>query len=240
MRTLSLLLFVFMCSCSAKDEAGDALNAARRLAAEGKFKQALTKHVWFHNHGLDADPSYSGVRLSFALADWIELGKKYPQALMTLKDIRDEKSLRLLMGETNRALFRDVESINDHLGESGATVDLFKKIDAAQPEVAGSLYNLAEEALVAAREYALARKYLGDPRSRLAKAKLRFEDGMQYANTSRNGDASRKAFESIFTDEILRIVIVLDKTGDSVMARETQSKALTVLESPAIRNAINQ
>ncbi len=229
-----------MCSCSAKDEAEDALSAARRLAAEGEFERALEKHVWFHNHGLEADPSYYGVRLSFALSDWIELGKKYPQALVTLKSIRDEKTSRLLLGETNRALFHDVESINDHLGESEATVDLFKKLEAAQSEFAASIYDLADESLIAAREYGLARKYLGDPMSRLTKAKRRFDEGMQYAKTSRSGDASRKAFESIFTDEVVRIVTVLDKTGDSDRAREIQSKALAVLESPAIRNAINQ
>jgi tetratricopeptide (TPR) repeat protein len=240
MRTLSLLLLVFMCSCNANDEAEDALSAARRLAAEGKFKQALEKHVWFHNHGLEADPSYYGVRLSFALADWVELGKKYPEALATLKSIRDEKTSRLLMGETNRGPFHDVESINDHLGEPRATVDLFKKLEAAQPEFAGSVYDLADESLIAAREYGLARKYLGDPMSRLTNAKRRFEEGMHYVKTSRSGDASRKAFESIFSDEIVRIVTALDKTGDSDMAREIQSKALAVLESPAIRNAINQ
>jgi len=239
MRMFSLLLLVFVCSCGTRDEAKDALCSARRLAAEGKFKQALEKHVWFHNHGLEADPSYYGVRLSFALADWIELGKKYPEALVTLKSIRDEKTSRLLAGEADRALFHDVESINDWLGESKATVDLFRKIEGIRPEFATSVYSLVDEALIEAGEYDLAKKHLGDPMTRFERAKHRFDKGIQYAKTSRHGDASREALEHIFTNDIIRIITVLDKTGDSDKAREIQLKALTVFESPAIRNAIN-
>ena len=39
-------------------------------------------------------PSYYGVRLSFALSDWVELGTLYPKALDTLKGIRAEKTSR--------------------------------------------------------------------------------------------------------------------------------------------------
>jgi hypothetical protein len=240
MPALLLLLLATLCSCTPKDDAEDALRAARRLAAEGKFEQALEKHVWFHHHALEVNPGYYGVRLSFALSDWIELGKKHPKALVTLRSIRDEKTARLLAGEANRELFHDVESINDHLQESRATVDLFKKLEESRPEFGASVYDVADEALIAAGEHDLAKKYLGDPMDRFAHAKQRFEEGMEYARSSRNGDVSRKAFERIFADEIVRIITVLDRTGDSGQAREVQSKALIVLDSPAIRNAIQK
>lgn len=229
-----------MCSCSAKDEAEEALNAARRLAAEGKYEQALEKQVWFHKHALETRPSYYGVRLSYALSDWIDLGKKYPAALAKLKGIRDEKTSRLLGGERDREIFHDVVAINGHLGESETTVELFKKLEVAQPDLAASVYDLADEALVSAREYGLAKKYLGDPMARLESAKRNFDEGMEYAKTSRSGDASRKAFERIFTDEIVRTITVLDKTGSPEAAREVQSKALAILEARAIRDAIGK
>lgn len=225
-----------MSSRSAKDEAGEAFHAARRLTAEGKYEQALEKQVWFHNHALESRPSYYGVRLSYSLSDWIKLGKKYPPALAKLRGIKDEKTARLLAGENNRELFNDVVSINDYLGESKATVGLFKKLEAVQPDFAASVYGLASEALVSAQEYDLAKKYLGDPIARLERAKRNFYDGMDSAKTS--GDACRRAFERIFTDEIVRIITVLDKTGSPEAAREFQSKALAILEVPAIRDAI--
>ncbi len=239
-RALTFLILVTMCSCGQKDQAEDALDQARRLASEGKFEEALQKHIWFHNHALEVDPAYYGVRLSFALRDWVELGKKYPAALTALRKIRDEKTSRLVTGQADRNLFHDVESINEYLDESAATVELFKKIEVAQPDFAASVYDLADKALIATGEYALAKRYLGNPITRFETAKRQFEDGMRYAKTSQKDDASRRAFERIFTDRVVRIIRVLDKSGDQDQAREIQSKALVVLDNSTIRNAISR
>lgn len=221
-----------------KNRADEAFDAAKRLAAEGKFPEALAKHIWFHDHALEVDQSYYGVRLSYALAYWIELGQKYSPALVALHQIRDRKTSRLLAGETERALFHDVESINDHLHQPAATVELFKKIEAMHPKFAASVYDLVEEALVATREYALARRHLGDPARRFLVTKRNFDEGMEYSETGRAAEASRRATETIFVDEIVRIITVLDKTGDRAAAQAIQAKALVVLQSPAISNAI--
>lgn len=236
----TFFILLALCACSPKDSDKDPLEQSRQLASQGKFEEALQKHVWIHEHALEANPAYYGVRLSFALADWVELGSKYPKALATLKGIRDEKTARLLAGDLDREIFHDVESINDHLKDSRATVDLFKKMDGAQPEFAASVYDLADGALIVAGEYGLAKKYMGDPMIRFATAKQRFDEGMEFAKSSRIGDASRKAFESLFTEEIVRIITVLDKTGDSQAARVVKSKALVVLDNPVITNAIKQ
>jgi len=220
------------------DKAQEALNEARKFAAEGKFEESLERHVWFHEHALEVRPSYYGVRLSYALSDWAELGKMYPKALQTLKGIRDEKTSRLLAGQVDRQLFHDVESINDHLNESLATVELFKAIQATRPDFAASIYDLADEALIAAEEYVLAAKYLTEPLSRFEFAKDNFVEGMENAKTSQNTDQRRRAHEHIFADETVRLIVVLSKTGNQALAREIRSKALSVLDSPTIRDAL--
>jgi len=53
------------------DRATAALDAAKNLALQQKFDAALKKHIWFHNYALKIRKSLYGVRLSFALADWI-------------------------------------------------------------------------------------------------------------------------------------------------------------------------
>jgi len=93
--------------------------------------------------------------------------------------------------------------------------------------------------MVSAREYDLAKKYLGDPIARLENAKRDFDYGMNYASTSEKPDAVRTAFEEIFIREAVRIIVVLRETGEPEVAREVQSKALSTLESQAIRDAIN-
>jgi len=232
-RTLAFVFLVTMCSCRHKDRAENALDQAERLAEEGKYQEALEKHIWYHNHALEINEAQYGFRLSFALADWAELGKKYPPALKALRGIRDEKTSQLLTGRVAKDLFVDVRSINNYLGESQATVELFKKIGDTQPEFAASIYDVADKELIEAEEYALAKKYLGDPNTRFNTAKAIFDRGKPFGDTHR-----RQAYERIFTDKIVRIITVLEKTGDRNEARGIQLKALLVLESSVIRDAI--
>jgi hypothetical protein len=221
-----------------KDKAKAALDAARKLASQGKFKASLQKHIWFHNHALNVCESYYGIRLSFALADWMDLAGKYPPALSALKRIRDEKTKRLLAGKTDRSLFHDVESINERLNKPTATVDLFKRIDKTNERFATSIYDLADEAIIAAGEYTLARKHLGNPDRRFEIAQRNFEEGMQFAKTSPCKAASRRAFKTIFAGDLVRLITVLHNAGEPRAAKQLQSKALKVLNHRAIRNAI--
>jgi hypothetical protein len=221
-----------------KDRARAALDAAKRLAAQGKFNAALKKHIWFHDHALEIRKSYYGVRLSFALAYWMELAQKYPPALAALRKIRDKKTASLSRGKASRALFHDVESINDRLKESTATVALFRRIDIMNERFASSIYELADEAIIAAGEYTLARKHLGDPTMRFEIAQRNFEEGMQHAKTSRCSAASRRAHRAIFVGEVVRLITVLDKAGEIGVAKQFQSMALKLFNHKAIRNAI--
>jgi tetratricopeptide (TPR) repeat protein len=223
------------------DPAKEALNQAVALAAAGKYAEALEKHVWYHEHALDSGYGQYGVRLSFALKYWVELGAKYPPALEKLKAIRGENMASILGGELSRELFHDIHAIDHSLGESEATVQFFKEIAVKQPEFAGTVYDLADEALIAHEEYELAARYLGDPLERLETAQRGFEHGMTYARGQSDPERAEKAretFEGIFERDILRIMTVLEKTGDVDRAREVQKKALGIFDSSKIRTAL--
>ncbi|PWU10034.1 MAG: hypothetical protein C5B50_26215 [Verrucomicrobia bacterium] len=242
-RTCSLVALIILCGCAKtrvpRDAAEQALDDARRLAESGDYAGALEKHVWFHNHALGVRPSYYGVRLSFALADWVELGQKYPPALEKLRSIRDAKASSLSTGLQNRELFHDVVAINQYLEQPVKTVVLFKEIDGSNPQFASKVYDLAQTALVDNKEYELAKKYLHDPEVRFAHAKENFEEGMRWAKQS-GGEDSREAFEQIFTDDVTTIITILKETGDQDRARKIQSEALSVLKSEKVRNALKQ
>jgi hypothetical protein len=237
LQTLSVLLS-FVCVCLAEDDPGRVLEDARRLTAEGDYEGALAKHVWFHDNALNSGAGYYGVRLSFALTEWMKLGAKYPKALEKLKSIRDEKTQRLEHGKGTRALFHDVESINESLGQKSATVDLFKKLQAVDPKFGSMLFDIADEALLEAGEFELARKYMGDPAERLAIVRERYVDGLQSTGEGEQKEAARGAFERIFTGEVLRIIKVLSETGDNAGAKRIQEDALKTLSNDAIRRAV--
>ena len=56
------------------------LREAQDDARAGRYPDALAKHVWFHENALTYAPAMYGVRLSFALSYWVNLGNLYPPA----------------------------------------------------------------------------------------------------------------------------------------------------------------
>src|SRR5690349_10482282 len=86
-----LTAFVWNGFAHAEDQDPQAvLNEARQLAQAGKYEEALAKHLWYHENALRIQPSQLGVRVSFALAAWRDLGEKFPKAHDALVGIRDE------------------------------------------------------------------------------------------------------------------------------------------------------
>lgn len=227
---LALLLASSPCQ-AAESEAGKALKEAVQLASEGKYEEALQKHLWYHEHAEEIEPGQAGVRVSFALAYWADLGKKYPKALEALKSIRDQGTARLLAGEGDWKLFFEVDAINNALGEPRTTVELFKKIDAANPDLAAKVYGGASRTLVALGEHELVRKYMPDPSEQLRNARETLE--LSRTHGSAHG-------ERMFTDQVVRLITTLEKIGEHQRALEIQAEALKAVDSPAIRDAVKQ
>jgi hypothetical protein len=73
---------------------------------------------------------------------------------------------------------------------------------------------------------------------RITLARSVYDAGMRSAGTSRDNEWSNKAFEAIFTNDIVMIITVLDNTGDSETARKIQFKALSILASPEIEKTL--
>lgn len=122
-----------------------AYDDAKRYAREGKFAEALERHEWFHQHALEYHPACYGVRLSFALSAWKELGEKYPPALESLRLVRDDGNSRLRAGDAADELFHDVVSINHTLGEDGSTMALFGELEASDGDAAKRRFRYLKE-----------------------------------------------------------------------------------------------
>ena len=219
-------------------EADRALEEAKALANAGDYEGALQKHLWYHEHALSVDPAHYGVRLSFALSDWMDLGKKYPKAIEALKAIRDRKTAQLAAGKYDFDTFMDVVAINEQLGDASASVETFKQIAASSPGEATGAYSVVEETLVNAKEFALARQYMGDPAERLATATRNVVGSRGSGSRKGLSAEARKAIESNFCDTVIRIITVLKETGDTAGAAKIQAEALKTVDRPEIRNAL--
>jgi len=223
-------------------QAQEVLERARNARLAGKYEDALRDHLWFHEHALEEDPSMAGVRLSFALRDWIYLAEQFPLARRALQAIRDRDTQRILNGSATLARFHDVSAINSALGEERATHDLFTQIDAQLPELAKACAELALPALVAVEDFQLARRYLPDPVARIAALAKRVNDFAE--DLAKRGNVSSApqllAFVLNYTKEVRLIVEVFRRLGEDEEVAKASVAALDSLKSEALRDAVQR
>jgi predicted Ser/Thr protein kinase len=142
---------------------------AKDLMNQQRYEDSLQRQIWYHNHSI-SDPAQTGVRNSFALSDWVELGRRYPKAMQALIEIRDEDGRKISSGEGYFDLFLETASINSELGNQEGTRALFKKLAAAPDKaLAQQCFPLAQDVLVNSGDYELCRNFMGDPESRFKK-----------------------------------------------------------------------
>ena len=137
--------------------------------------RGLPFELLFHDHALDDDLSLAGVRLSYAISEWVDLGEVYPPALRALESLRDAKTEILINGAQDARLFHDVESINEALGQVERTRDLFKIIAANNRGIAEKCFRVAPESLVYTKEFDLARRFMLQPRSEVDRFAVPFK-----------------------------------------------------------------
>lgn len=200
------------------------LNEAQSDAMSGRYEDALAKHVWFHENALKIRPSLYGVRLSFALGYWQQLGIVYPAAKDKLIEIRDEAVKRVSQGDDARAYFHDFESINDVLGDDDRTVRLFISLEKDQPKLAAEVFDIAQPALVRAGEFKVCGKYI-DPERDFHLFVREHRVGMQLAEDSQIGEAHIGFAQQKFANEVSTLVALLVVCDRKAEAAEIAARA---------------
>lgn len=219
--------------------ANERLDKARADADAGRYEEALRGYIWFHDHALEERPSLYGVRLSYALHDWVELAHIYPPAMVELKAKRDEKSDRLGRGEGSRGLFHDVKSINEYLADYESTYDLFVRLMGSNAALADKCADLAVQAIVKSKDFVLARKLLKDPeRSVRNWSKALNEDVANLASNPPHAAVRLDAYVHNYAAQVQLVLDVLDGAGEPDLAKLLYERALTSVESKSVRNAV--
>ncbi len=208
----------------------------REAALAGRYEEALQEYVWFHHHALEHNPALYGVRLSFALSDWLELAESYPEARRVLEEIRDEKSTTLARGDGSRELFHDVASINEYLGAELETYKLFRLLGARSPEFAKQCADLALEAIVSARDFELARDNSPSPENALLRFSADLNEDVARFKSGPPVKAPRlDAYTHIYCDRVGTLIQIINGLGDLETARCTREWAVALVEDKAIR-----
>jgi hypothetical protein len=185
------------------------LERGRTAAREGRFEEALDEFIWFHDHALEFVPALRGVRLSFAIIYWLELGKEYPNALVALSEIRDRKAAALVAGDADADLFKDIESINGYLKQENLTYDLFASIDKKFPDLAKCCFSYAVPSIVKSGDFEMARRYIADPETTLDRFLEDFNKRIEEMREGPHRDMRLDAFVRIFSQKVQVLVATL-------------------------------
>lgn len=197
--SLALLLGIASWMPPTEPDPSSILNGASQDTREGRYADALAKHVWYHEHALEHEPAQYGVRLSFALMYWKELAEKYPPALDAMRAARDRAEAKIGEGKAGFGAFHDYQSLNENLDEEQRTLDRFLELRQEAPEVAEQAYRIVEPLLIKAEQYAICGEYVDPSSARAALA------GQQLAlNMAADaGEGSQRVFMQRSADERL-------------------------------------
>jgi tetratricopeptide (TPR) repeat protein len=215
------------------------LQDIQTLVTAGKYEEALKKHLWFHEES-KTSRGMGGVRLSFALNQWLELGEAYPPALAALKGLRDENEAKLLSGAGGFREFHDFSAINRTLKDDERTYRLFLQLDAQQLPAAKQCFDVTLDLIVAHKNYDLYAKYGGDPIVRYERFRnLREVNlGMARKNPMMDNERIRAHTDNTFTDKTVQLIEILVQLKRLDEAREIQKRALEYFPSPRIEQSL--
>ena len=220
------------------------LDEAEVDAQAGRYAEALTKHVWFFQNALKYDQGFYGVRLSFALSYWVELGKVYPPALEKLKDFRNQAETNVRNQNNVRNNFNDFESINKELNEDALTVSLFVWLDSNKPSSAKKVFDLAQPALIKSKDYRLCGKYVDDPDVSFSRMLNLYRRTMELVKKPGYGGKDLQDFaEKQFVNEtttLIALLVINDRKADAQQIADKISKQPNLPEFKAeIQKALN-
>jgi hypothetical protein len=201
---------------------------AKADAQAGRYEVALAKQLWYHENALTLQPSQSGVRLSFALSHWLELGESYPPALEKMKQVRDDTEKRIRDKDQVRVRFvdfHDFVALNRTLREEQRTAETFRWLDETDEEDARRVFDVAQPALIKQKAYELCGKYI-DPERDLSRIGESYTMGLKLAS-EKFGEPHREFTEKKFVNATTTLVAILvqnDRKPDAEVAAEEAKK----------------
>ena len=242
----------------AKSRAGEWLEAARAAVREGRFAEALERYDYFFEHALEEDRYLCGVRVTYCLEEWAELGKLYPPARTALHD-KKIRARGAFVADGDTGAFDDFVSICGYVDCRDEAVELFAGVHAADRELAGKIVTSVWGDLIAAEQWELCGAYVPDWQARYSRALDIFDMDM---DDDLPLPFARDVYQAGASDEFVRRVgnlfLVLEHTGradeadalrrrvtDDMRARGREALAARVVEvdrgeaGPAARTDTN-
>jgi hypothetical protein len=200
----------------------------------GRFDDAGAKLLWFHRNAVALAPSYSAVRLSFAVGMWGDLARQHPPTMQQFRDERDRTWQALQTEPTGRRQrAHELFAMNKAIGDFEQSTAVFDWLDREQPSLAIDLLDEALPALVATQSVSLAARRL-HPDLLFKQRRETLSMLRKYAaeRPGERGDGMGSAGERMFAQSISRAVWVLVQAQRRPEAEQLAQRTRAELTDP--------
>jgi len=203
---------------------------------EKRYEDALAKHLWFHEKSKDY-PALAGVRLSYALGQWLELGKVHPAALDKMKSLRDQLEIDIAKdSKSDFVKLMDLFAFNRTLGDSKRNVAIFVTLDAQSSPLTKQAFILTFGTLVTHQEFKLAGKYLNsEDYYATALSNYQFHQKFAADKPKANADRLLNYARESFINKSSTAVAVLVKNNREAEAKKMADAAAKELTTPEFK-----
>lgn len=203
----------------------DVINEARQAVTDKDYVVALEKYKWFFDNSIKINSSFRGVRLSYCLHEWAELGNEFPvakQALIKQKEI----ALKNFLDTFSYHDFHEYSSIAGYLKNSDEVFQEFLKIRESNPLLAEDIFTDVYEYCAINNIWDLCKQYLVDGQSQYDRSLELFDHMINFSKET-DADASESLLNSACENlekEMLWILTMLSHTNSPFECSAIQSK----------------
>lgn len=230
------------------------------LIHHGRYAEALQLCHSFHD-------LMKNSFVTVIIPEWIELGRRFPQAREDLIEIRDHDLREFSQGRGYSDLFGEVNVINNGLHQDDSTYALFKTIREKDPELALECFSYVEGLLVAKGQYQWCYDHMGDPQAVFDS--LRQNMGQHLANQRRMAELHQETAQRMETfnrqqgrtnlwsqpdyassglkrfanDSFIggtrQLIEILVATNHKADAEKIRDQAVAILDDPQLQSAVS-
>ncbi len=212
----------------------EVLEAADEDRHVGRYAESLQKFEWFFEHSRNKI-GMGGVRLSFALAYWLELATEYQPAMTALISLRDRTASRCQTTCGDFKAFHELSALNRYLNASEQTIAVFLDIAKRNKNAATIIYHVAEPYLVENGLYLECGPFLQFERT-IETCISALKIGKEHEETFAELDHSPPPLaEKMFREKMTRLVALLALNDRAADAEMTINRSIVELESDEFR-----
>ena len=229
------------------------------LISRSQYEEALQLCLDYH------DKYKTSGSLIFLLSDWIELGRRYPQANKALLELRDHDVREFAEGRGFSELFSEVVSINQYLQDENSTYALFNSFRDKDPDLARQCYGFVEGLLAAKGDYQYCYEHMGSPQGRFDQIHGNYEmhldnqkrmENIQQMTHEKIAEANRQhgwtnavpppnstgfmknTAVELFVGQTRLLIEILVATGHNDDAKKIRDEALAILNDARLQSAV--